>query len=442
MRGSFNLWTEPWVSTRYLGGDERELGLGKLLRDAHLIETVDDPFPTVCYGLYRLQVALVTDIHRFRGADQVREIYNNGRFAPGEIDRYEERYSHLFDVFDREKPFLQTASPAAGVRKHSVSRLFQQIPSGTGATHFSHGLEKDHAWSGRVCARALMAMTPFMASGGAGYSPSVNGAPPWYVLVRGRSLFETLLLNSRGERELGLPAWRDDRPVQPKTERACGKLLEGLTWQPRTVRLIVGEGGTCTHSGARTEVLVREIFFGPGWKARDVEKWTDPHVAYETDAKGRRWTVRPREGRGAWRELAALAKGRKPDWVELSPLRLECFGLRTDKAKVFEWYRESYPLPDRAVREPGLLQQALEYVDECESQLKSSLRRALGGKSKRALSLFEERVKSAFLDDYLAQLEAGGDPDPILFEWHERVKRICTEVMEAEMRRTGVTACL
>ena len=88
------------------------------------------------------------------------------------------------------------------------------------------------------------------------------------------------------------------------------------------------------------------------------------------------------------------------------------------------------------------MQQALEYVDECESQLKSSLRRALGGKSKRALSLFEERVKSAFLDDYLAQLEAGGDPDPILFEWHERVKRICTEVMEAEMRRTGVTACL
>ena len=434
MTGSFNLWTESWVTTRYLGGEERELGLGKLLRDAHLIETVDDPFPTVCYGVYRLLVAVVTDIHRFRDSDDLRETFQDGRFVTDEVDRYEERFSHLFDLFDCENPFLQTASPAAGVRKQSVGRLFQQIPSGTGATHFSHGLEKDHAWSGKVCARALMTTTSFATSGGAGYSPSINGAPPWYLIMRGRSLFETLILNCRGEAELGLPVWRDDQPVEPKTERDCDKLLEGLTWQPRTVRLVMGEGGTCTHSGAATDGLVREIFFGPGWKAGDVENWIDPHVAYETDAKGRRWTVRPREGRGAWRELAALAKGRKPDWVELSPLRLECFGLRTDKAKVFEWYRESYRLPDRSFHEPGLLRQALEYVDEYES--------ALGGETGRALSLFDRRVRSAFLDEYLARLDAGGESDQLLIEWHDRVKQICAEVMETEMRRTGVTACL
>ena len=121
MRGSFNLWTEPWVATRYLRGEERALGLGKLLRDAHQIEAVDEPFPTVCYGLYRLLVAVSTDIHRFQDADQVREAYENGRILPGEVDRYEERFSHLFDLFDCQKPFLQTASPAAGVKRAPFS---------------------------------------------------------------------------------------------------------------------------------------------------------------------------------------------------------------------------------------------------------------------------------------------------------------------------------
>jgi hypothetical protein len=57
----------------------------------------------------------------------------------------------------------------------------------------------------------------------AGLSPSINGAPPWYALVQGRILFETLCLNCPVLSDLlpqaqgdAPPAWRNKTPVPPR----------------------------------------------------------------------------------------------------------------------------------------------------------------------------------------------------------------------------------
>ncbi|EQD25807.1 CRISPR-associated protein Cse1, partial [mine drainage metagenome] len=110
----------------------------------------------------------------------------------------------------------------------------------------------------------------------------------------------------------------------------------------------------------------------PGFKVGD-DLWTDPHVAYRTGEKGR-LPMRPREDRQIWRDTGPLLLLREGDYTSdrghvrfsrpvivdqlrllqreryLSPSHRETFevyGMRSDKAKVFEWQYERLTLPER-----------------------------------------------------------------------------------------------
>lgn len=429
---TYDLLTEPWIPVRGPDGATRELGLLDVLSQAHELIEVTDPAPPFEFGLYRLLIAFVMDALRLQETDDLADRLETGRFDRTELEAYVERVGRKrFDLFDTGHPFLQSAAGVGDREADTVAKLFHHLPTGTNVTHFHHGLAAYHAVVPAVCARALCSIAPFMTAGGAGYSPSINGTPPWYLLIRGHSLFETILLNCYVHSDLGLlgntpVAWRDDRPVVPRHEMSCGSLLEGLTWRARWVRLLPGDGGPCSYSGQASDLLVAQIQFGPGFMFRGGDRgWTDPAVAYRVTDNGRS-PIRPDEDRELWRDTGPLLllhqsdhsgeKGRvaytRPLIVEqfrwlkergylprsLSQERFDVYGLRADKGKVFEWYHERLALDARVSDRPraGLLvQQAMDLAESVAGALNRALKTSYPRDAKSNGKAFDRLIQVA-----------------------------------------------
>lgn len=427
---SFSVLTEPWIPAIDKAGKVQEFGILELLERARDLDGIVDPAPPIQFGLYRVVIAFLMDALKLRETSDLAARLEEGRFDMATIERYVTQCgTSRFDLFDPVTPFLQPDADAA--KPKPVANLLPHLPSGTFSIHFHHWREGDHAFSPAVCARALTAVAPFMTAGGAGYSPSINGAPPWYVLIRGANLFETLLLNCytgeapRLKGEDG-PAWRSDKPVVPKQDAYCESLLEGLTWRPRLVRLIPGDGGVCTYSGKPSPVLVREMLWGPGLAFVGQDNWKDPNVAYVYSAKGRS-ALRPQENRELWRDTGPLLLLRREehgagenkvafdrpsvvdqfrrlrdvydlfarrrfDWVEV-------YGFRTDgKMKVFEWQCERLELPvgvGRNRQAPGQVRTAVAMAESVAWCLKEGLTNAYPREGKGNRNAFGRIIQEA-----------------------------------------------
>lgn len=207
-----------------------------------------------------------------------------------------------------------------------------------------------------AAARLLTVFAPFMTAGGAGLSPSINGAPPIYALPVGFNLYETLCLNlpwKRDETGDGKVAWRELRV--PGSERVEATHPEALTWRPRKVQLVPDP-----QSG-----MVSAMKFEKGDSTR--LGWSDPNLGYKEE-NDKSTPIRMREGRPVWRDAGHLflfpkgasgsgqsrAAYRRPDVVETAfkiqdgskPIRIVVYGMRTDmKMKVFEWVRSEIEIP-------------------------------------------------------------------------------------------------
>jgi CRISPR system Cascade subunit CasA len=391
---SFSVLTERWIPCRGLDGVVRDYGLLDMLKQAHQLEGIMDPAPPIQFGLYRVAIAFVMDAFSLTEPRDLVDLLDRKQFDIEAIHRYVASVAPTrFDLFDKDTPFLQTNVLSA--ERTSVASLLPHMPSG----HFHHWPETDQAFSPAICARSLVTIAPFMTQGGRGYSPSINGAPPWYVLVRGANLFETLLLNCFTGSSTTLtgdegPAWRSAKRLAPRQPAYCDSLLEGLTWRPRQVRLIPGEGGTCTYSGEQSPVLVREIWWGPGLAFRGQGGWFDPNVAYRYSAEGIS-PLRPQEDRVLWRDTGPLLLLRREKhgqgenrvaferpWVvsqfwqlrndyDLYPDRrfdsVEAYGMRTKQMKVFEWQCERLTIPDAIARNRFAPEQVRTAVERAEA---------------------------------------------------------------------------
>ena len=440
---SFNVITEPWISVVRGDGAIAEVGLLEAMLEGHRLREIRDPMPPVECGLLRLLIAFAIDIHEPQDARDWADIWRKGCFDQEKVLTYFEEHKSRFNLFDELHPFLQEAR-ADGEDKPLAGLLASQ-PGGTNAAHFHHGDETDFAIAPAVAARLLAAIAPFMTAGGAGLSPSINGAPPWYVLLLGNNLFETIWLNCPviadilPQSGIGHPAWRDDEPVV-KEDRTEASLLEALTWRPRRVRLLpylAGENGhICAASGLSSAVLIKRMKFTAGWSTRF--EWRDPHVPYRVSKDGA-MVLRPREGRELWRDVGSLALLRKDEdtgrdfrserplivtqfttFIESrrlpndTPFRLAVYGMRTDmKMKIFEWHHEQMALPA-----PLLWKRQFHSVTESEMKraedvayaLKQAIRqnyprdgagndRAFDSLTARAQSEFWRRLRPHYIDD-------------------------------------------
>jgi len=414
----YDLAVEPWVTATRSDGGPAIVGLREVLGEAHHLRAIQDPLPTVEFGINRVLVAFVLDIFFVEpgvalDTRSLGELYHMGHFDPTRLDAYFAAYGLSLDLFG-PRPFLQTAGMEGPDKP--LAGLLPPVPSGTGAAHFHHGPEAAFAVAPDAATRLLASLAPFMTAGGAGLSPSINGAPPFYVLVTGGSLFETLCRNLCAlELRLSVgdepPAWRSTRTVGGARCKGAS-YAQSLTWQPRRLRLIPGEGGTCSLTGRNSPVLIRTMKFGPG-DSCDFG-WEDPNCAYrfdgrETDPAKVRKIMRPRPGREIWRDIGPLALLREGDQGSEDGLTrfqrprvldqlpylggeagfgLTVYGMRTDlKMKVFEWQRERLDAPDGLILRTGPAQ-------SLQSEAKQEMDRA-----DKAASLLRRVIKIVYPRD-------------------------------------------
>lgn len=425
---TYDVVIEPWIPVLTDSGELREMGLQELLCKAHTLRGVQDPAPTVEFGLYRLLTALVLDIFASDSTAALTDLLDAGAFDSAAVDAYFARYADRFDLFHPKFPFLQTGGMTTEPAK-PLAALLPFLPSGTAASHFHHAPEAEFGVSPAVAARLLTMQSPFMTAGGAGLSPSLNGAPPWYVLLSGRNLFETLCLNVPVDPYVpqGLtntpPAWRNEQaPTGDRCTRTS--LREALTWRPRRIQLVPGGPGRCTLTGRETPTLIQTMKFTAGASCA-LETWRDPAAAYRLSKDGA-LILRPQEGKAIWRDTGPLAllhagtHGRSEDtiqyarprlvdqfaelsgdqwWSGQPDLKLTVYGMRTDlKMKVFEWQRETLSLPvPLIVHGPfGLdAQAAIDKADAVASGLRAAIKKAYEREGKDNPQALDESIEAA-----------------------------------------------
>jgi len=401
---TFDLLAEPWIPVVREDGTRDEVGLRKALLDAPRIREISDPMPTVEFGLYRLLVALVMDIHELKLLADLEELLAAGEFDDAKVEAYFTRWADRFDLFHSEHPFLQTAGMEG--EEKPLAALLPPMPSGTNVTHFHHGLEATFRAGPAAAARLLTTLAPFATKGGQGQPQSINGAPPWYVLITGTTLFDTVCLNccvlplptARGDTP---PAWRNDRPL-PSGRATQASLLEALTWRPRRMQLMPGGPARCCLTGVHSPQIVHAMRFTGGvfWDGQRVT-WVDPSVGYRITADGMK-SQRPREGRELWRDTGPMALLREADYEaqegkrivrferpavvtqfgrlvsdgflpRATELTLRLYGMRAKDAKTYEWQRETLSPPARLIWRSEFRSHAQDAMVRAESIAKTLL---------------------------------------------------------------------
>jgi len=465
-RPSFNVLTEPWIPVIGLDGSRDEMGILPCLAQAHELREIRDPSPIIEFGIYRLLVAFVLDAltladRRPESPLDLKEIIGSGCFDPRFFEYYSEHCGDVFDLFHPEKPFLQTKMD--GGKSKPIAGMFPAVPSGTNVSHWNHNLENSLRVPVREAIRLLTTIAPFMTAGGAGLSPSINGAPAIYALPVGKNLFVTIVLNIPLDLDLdsgdGVVAWRSKR--SPGSERTQATTLEALTWRPRRIQLIpeTGDDGT---------VYVREMKFEKGDSTH--MHWRDASLAYRYDGDKVR-PIRMRENRTLWQDAGPLlllnesehGRGeskvafRRPDVVNHAfdisdgeePYDIQVYGMRTDlKMKVFEWAKSRWSVPSklgRSTRLGGLVQQEMERAEQIAFGLRSSIKLLFprgGASNKNALGNIAARCERAFwqhlepsfhpLMQSFAKLDPDAPDDPELTAtaakaWRKRIRDLARE---------------
>jgi CRISPR system Cascade subunit CasA len=435
----YDLLSEPWIPVETLDGTRQSLGIREVLLFAHKLRKVNAPSPLITYGIQRMLVALLMDAYRPRLIEDLADLMDAGCYSEHTVEQYFslcQNEANCFDLFDPEKPFYQSAFDTRwdnDKKIRPVALLIHEVPGGNNHIHFDHRLEAEIALSPAACARALCAVNVFCTAGLQGPS-SINGAPPLYVLHKGKTLFETLTGSMMAVREYeGIPfddppiAWCDHHEVEPGREVPTTSVLYGLTWQARRVLLIPDEaGGTCSQTGEECPVVVRRMYFQKGLKFTGHGIWQDPHVAYLRRKDGSLSSLKPQEGRAPWRDIASLMlKGDREgqhiepiivshyrdvregiDMIE-TPASLQIFGLVTNQAQYGSWMQGELGLDQRIMQSEDLsrfIEQAIRLTEDIAADLQKYMQDALGGNKQRDLvdqiiGLFYSLAREAFFEE-------------------------------------------
>ena len=467
-RPFFDVLTEPWIPVIRLDGSRDELGILPCLEQSHESLEIRDPAPIIEFALYRLMVAFVLDaliLANRRPEDplDLKSLIEDGCFDTCMIHNYIEHCGDVFDLFHPERPFLQTKMDKA--KPKPLAGMFPAVPSGTNANHWHHRREDDLVVSCQVATRLLTTIAPFMTAGGAGLSPSINGAPAIYALPMGTNLFKTIVLNiplRNQDSGDGVIAWRSK--CSPGQERSQATMVEALTWRPRQIQLV-------PEFGNDIGLIVREMKFDKGDSTRLT--WIDPSLAYRYD-KDKTIPIRMRENRPLWRDAGPLLllnesefgrnekkiSFRRPDVVEQAfeltdtgdPLVIQVYGMRTDmKMKVFEWAKSAWSVPSdlgRSTRLGSLVQHELDRAERAAYGLRISIKAlypAEGAGNKEALGCIIDRCERAYwqrlepnlhpLMNTFAALDPNAPDKPALIatistDWREGIRRYALELFE------------
>lgn len=273
---TFNLLDEPWLPVERVDGSSDTLSLLEVFSQSRQITRFVGDLPLQDFALHRLLLAVLYGVLPGGASDEVWKVLWNGEF-PTAVTAYLERYRHRFDLLDPEQPFYQVAGlTTAKGEMTGLERLILDVPNGhpffttrggRGVTSIS--LAEAARWL--VTAQAYDpsgiksgAIGDDRVSKGKGYPIGVAWAGHLGgLLITGRTLHETLLLNFVGQQVQAdvqwkpsdrlddVPVWQRPQPTAAATQGlnqpadAVGSLryFHGpatlYTWQSRRIRLAV-----------------------------------------------------------------------------------------------------------------------------------------------------------------------------------------------------------
>ncbi len=388
----FNVLTEPWIPVRDKQGNVREMGILEVLEKAVELTEITDAMPHYEYGMYRMLFVFLMDVYRPRKEDDLEDLLYEEEFDLGRIREYVNecnRNGERFDLLDEEFPFMQCGRSqwTAEAKIKSPANLSPVSAAGNNHVHFDHCLEKDKTFSLKEAAKAVCAVNLFCTSGAQGYPSTPSGAPPVYSIVKGNSLFETLVYGMvpvSAERSKDCPLWRSTAAIESKKEVAAVSLLEGLTFPCRRIRILTSEDN-----------VVSAVLFEQGMNYVNYDAWTDPYVTYYRSKNGRA-NLKPSIDKETWRDLDTLMDHQEcaPETVK-QYLRLRgegaaemctvcTYSVVTNQAAYLDIQKGEYVLPDIVIRSFNRFTCLRDALDRTEAQGK-----ALYG----AISLLEKEMK-------------------------------------------------
>ncbi|SDH19622.1 type I-E CRISPR-associated protein Cse1/CasA [Pseudonocardia oroxyli] len=267
---SFDLIYEPWIPCRERDGAIVEYGLLRTLGHAHELVGITGDLPTQAFALTRLLLAVLhAAIDGPRDLDEWEQLWEEDKLPVAQIEQHLALHRNRLDLFHPEAPFMQVADLRTAKGDMSdLSKLVADVPNGE--PFFTTRLGGDLTLTFAEAARWVVHCQAFDISGiksgavgdervkggkgypiGVGWSGNLGG-----VLVEGRTLRETLLLNLIAA-DFGpgravstdRPVW-ERPPVGAAEEMPGGRVADGpvdlFTWQTRRIRL-AAEGDRVTR---------------------------------------------------------------------------------------------------------------------------------------------------------------------------------------------------
>lgn len=385
----YDVLKEPWIPVVTGSGEIRYVGIREAISNAHRFSAIRGENPLVTYGIHRLLIAFLQDALRPEDSYALEDIIIAKRFKDENLENYYvacQKDGECFDLLDDRYPFLQTAFPSnEEIGPSPISALFFQWPSGNNHIHFNHQLESKMCAEPAECLRALCTLSAFQLSFSRSKHCSVNGTPPKYFLYAGENLFVTLACSMVGKSQMDNvsydippPAWRDKAPVPNRQAPAVVSLLHGLTARPLRIQLCPSDNG---------KICSAKLSYGFDYK--EIQNWTDPHVAYYFHKEKGRLPLPCREGREVWRDMGTvLRREGRPMFMQHASRLLEClpgqktfmafrvYGLSSEQKTALlmpvGWEEEDLPLHKSLLSVPeqvDFLQTCLECMEDVNSRL-------------------------------------------------------------------------
>ncbi|MEV6813097.1 type I-E CRISPR-associated protein Cse1/CasA [Micromonospora sp. NPDC051296] len=253
----FNLTEQPWLPVVRMDGTRDEVDLVTLLSESHRIRRILGQSPPMTAALHRLVLALMHRVYGPADEKEWAELWRAESLPDPTTARPGEPVPRLqadrFELFDAERPFLQCPA-VSGVPASSAAKLVPHRAVGNNTTLFDHTTALDEVrLSPAEAARWLVTLqaydpggmkTPYARDKSSQAAPANSMG---MVLVEGRTLKETLLLNlmpyqpGESPRTTDVddrPAWEAPPPRPEPEQRPPKGWTDLLTWPSRRVWLV------------------------------------------------------------------------------------------------------------------------------------------------------------------------------------------------------------
>ncbi len=381
MSASFNVLDDPWIPVITAEATEELLGIRQILFRAHELREISSASPLEEYSMYRFLGLFLMDALRPERESDIEDLLDGESFDHEVIEDYIalcESEGVSFDLFDEKRPFLQSKFDVNSEKTDgNTSRIDLTKASGNNHTHFDHGAETVRFLQADDALRQLLITYTFIAIGGRGFKQGVNGTPPYFSLIKGKTLFETLINTLLPIERISIPfdkppvLWRRES-IQKEEDLPRVSWMQGMLLPARRILLVPDPEGRVT-----------DVYFSQGESFANKETWRDPYVSYQLQTKK---PIVPEDDKAIWQNLCDIIKSDS----KLSLLKLyrdthtgetpelTVYGVKTDRAKYIQIYRYTLSIPAKLLKPDSeesvlLLYKAVSIVENLESKLKKAL---------------------------------------------------------------------